>query len=111
LRQDYPEFQCRNAEIIAIGTSKPGAFQKQWAKHGIPFPALPDPNKEALDPLGQEFKLWKFGRMPGILVIDIDGYVRFAHYGNSAGDIPDNQEILTFLDGINSERHVIGSGL
>jgi peroxiredoxin len=104
LRQDYDEFQRRDAEIIAIAPNNPGAVRKHWESNDIPFPALPDPDKRLLTPLGQEFRLLRFGRLPGLFVIDIGGDVRYAHHGDHAGDIPSNADLLNLLDKINAER-------
>ena len=44
------------------------------------------------------------GRMPALLVVDKGGRIRYAHYGHSMSDIPDNREILDLLDALNSEE-------
>jgi peroxiredoxin len=98
LRQDYVQFKDRNAEIVAIGATKPERMASFWEKQQLPFRGIPDPDKQLLDRLGQEFKLSKFGRMPALLIVDLDGSVRFAHYGNHAGDIPSNEDVLALLD-------------
>lgn len=51
----------------------------------------------------QEVNLLKLGRMPALLVVDKQGHIRYAHYGHSMSDIPDNREILDLLDKINTE--------
>jgi peroxiredoxin Q/BCP len=50
---------------------------------------------------GQEVNLFKFGRMPAQVVIDIQGVVRYVHYGHDATDIPTTKEITQILDEIN----------
>ena len=102
MRQDYSEFSDRNVEIIAIGPTQPERMAKHWEKQGFPFPGIPDPDKQLLNQLGQEFKLSKFGRMPAVLIIDTNGIVRHAHYGNNAGDIPSNKEVLELIDSLDS---------
>jgi peroxiredoxin Q/BCP len=52
----------------------------------------------------QEVNLLRMGRMPALLVIDKAGRIRYAHYGHSMSDIPDNREILDLLKTLNSER-------
>jgi peroxiredoxin Q/BCP len=47
---------------------------------------------------GQEVKLFKLGRLPAQVLIDKSQTVRFAHYGHSMADIPDNEEIFNFVD-------------
>jgi len=46
---------------------------------------------------GQEVKLLKFGRMPAQILIDMQGIVKYAHYGQSMSDIPANEKILQLI--------------
>jgi peroxiredoxin len=98
LRQDYEGFQARNAEIIAIGPDSPDKMRKHWIDEQIPYPGVPDPDKRVLETLGQEFKWLRFGRMPAIVIVNKNGEIAFTHYGDHAGDIPDNNEILAVID-------------
>ena len=71
------------------------------------FPAfigLPDPKHSVLKLYGQEIRLFKFGRMPAMVIIDMQGVVRFVHYGNSMSDIPENPDVLTTLNMLNAEN-------
>ena len=67
---------------------------KYWHKNNLPFVGLPDPKHSVLKLYGQEIKLFKFGRMPAMVIIDMQGIVRFVHYGHSMSDIPENAEVL-----------------
>lgn len=69
----------------------------------MPFPGLPDPGRRALRPLGQEFKWRRLGRMPAMLIIDKSGIVRWGHYGDSASDIPESEQVLSVLDAVIGE--------
>jgi peroxiredoxin len=53
---------------------------------------------------GQEFNLFKLGRIPAQVLIDKQGIVRFAHYGKSMSDIRGNEEILEILKRVNDEE-------
>lgn len=55
------------------------------------------------DQFYQEVNLWKLGRLPAIFVIDRQGKVRYAHYGDSMADIPANETVLAVLDQIINE--------
>lgn len=103
LRRDYDEFVKRETAIIVVGPEKKQAFQEYWANHQLPFAGLPDPEHRVLKLYGQEVKLFKLGRMPAQAIIDKLGQVRFAHYGHSMSDIPQNTEILALLDQLNLE--------
>jgi len=98
LRRDYQEFVKREAEVIAIGPEKPEPFAEWWRSHDMPFIGLPDPDHSVSRRYGQQVKLLKLGRLPAQLVIDKRGLIRYAHYGSSMSDIPENKEILAILD-------------
>ena len=103
LRQDYAQFESRQAEIIVLGPEKEEAFAQYWEKEELPFVGLPNPKSTVLKLYGQEVKLFKLGRMPAQLIIDRHGTVRFVHYGHSMSDIPPNDELLELLDELNQE--------
>ena len=104
LRQDRHLFAERKAVIIVVGPEKEDAFRAYWEKHSLPFVGLPDPDHKVLKQYGQEVNLFKLGRMPAQLVVDMRGRVRFVHYGHAMTDIPLNSEILTILDTLNDEE-------
>jgi len=104
LRQDRVLFAERKAVIIVVGPEKADVFRAYWEKHSLPFVGLPDPDHKVLKQYGQEINLFKLGRMPAQLVVDIRGHVRFVHYGHAMMDIPLNSEILTILDNLIDEE-------
>ena len=94
------EFTSRDAEILAIGPDKLEKFVPFWKENEIPFPGLPDPNKQVSTLYKQEVNLFKLGRMPMNSVVDLEGRLRFVHYGLSMSDIPDNETFLEVIDKI-----------
>jgi peroxiredoxin Q/BCP len=98
LRQDYCEFQERDVEVIALGPDGPNAFQRYWQEEQLPFIGCADIKSQVADLYHQQVKLLKFGRMPAIFVIDKEGQIRYAHYGDSMSDIPPTSELLKALD-------------
>jgi peroxiredoxin Q/BCP len=100
LRQDFNKFQDENTAIVVVGPESNQAFAKYFLDNDLPFIGLPDPKHSVLKRYGQEIKLFKFGRMPAMVVIDIQGIVRFVHYGHSMSDIPENQDVLATLQGL-----------
>jgi peroxiredoxin Q/BCP len=103
LRQDYVRFVERDAEVIAVGPERARVFARYWNEHEMPFVGLPDPRHSAARLYGQEVNLLKLGRLPAQVLVDKAGRVRYAHYGASMSDIPDNQELLDLLDQLNRE--------
>ena len=101
LRQDYQEFVKRQAQVIVVGPEDAKAFAAYWQQHDLPFVGLPDPQASVLKLYGQEVNLFKLGRMPAQVIVDIAGVARFVHYGHSMSDIPPNEEVLALLDQLN----------
>lgn len=103
LRHDYQKFVEANTVIMFIGPESPEAYKAYFEKEQLPFVGLPDPKHEVLKLFGQKVNLFKLGRMPGQIIIDQGGNVRYIHYGHDMTDIPANEEILALLEQINSE--------
>lgn len=101
LRQDYGEFVKRETKVIVVGPEDDAAFQKYWRENDLPFIGLPDPKASVLKRYGQEVNLFKLGRMPAQVIVDKAGIARYAHYGHSMSDIPENSELFDLLDQIN----------
>ena len=101
LRQDYQEFVKRNTRVVVVGPEGPQAFNAYWDQFNLPFTGLPDPHASVLKLFGQEVNLFKLGRMPAQVIVDIEGIARFAHYGHSMSDIPENSELFEILDQLN----------
>jgi peroxiredoxin Q/BCP len=104
LRQDFEKFKNQNTTILVVGPENARAFTKYWSNNDLPFIGLPDPKHTVLKLYGQEIKLFKFGRMPAMVIIDKQGTVRFVHYGHSMSDIPENEDVLETLQALNLER-------
>ena len=106
LRQDYQEFENENTEVLVVGPENEDAFAEYWAENDLPFTGLPDPKHSVLKLYGQQVKLFKFGRMPAMLIIDQQGVVRFVHYGHAMSDIPENKDVLAALKSLNAEINI-----
>ena len=98
LRRDYPEFVARDVEVVVVGPEDAAAFADYWRRESLPFVGLPDPGHRVLKLYGQQVKLFRLGRMPAQVLIDMAGVARFVHYGHSMSDIPENAEILALVD-------------
>lgn len=98
MRQDHDQFIKRDAVILVIGPEDSEAFTRFWQEKDLPFIGLPDPEQHVLRQFGQEFNLFKLGRMPAQVIVDKAGLARYVHYSDSMRDIPTNQEILSLID-------------
>jgi peroxiredoxin Q/BCP len=105
LRQDYARFAEMGVKLVVIGPEGPQAFKNYWRLQNLPFIGLPDPSFKVLKLFGQEINLFKLGRMPAQVIIDMEGIVRYAHYGNSMSDIPDNESLMEIITAISREFH------
>jgi peroxiredoxin len=102
LRQDYKEFEERDTVILVVGPENSKTFARYFKDNSLPFVGLPDPNRDILRTYGQEIKLFQLGRMPAQVLIDRAGIARFVHYGHDMADIPENAEILSLIDELQS---------
>jgi peroxiredoxin len=103
LRQDYPKFVDRNAEVIAVGPESAKEFTDWWHEHQMPFIGIPDPKHDVGKLYNQQFKLLRGGRLPALSVIDREGKIRLMHYADLPSDIPSNEDVLALLDKVNAE--------
>lgn len=97
MRDDYAAFSARDAEILAIGPDGPNAYRRYWRENALPYLGLPDPKHSVANLYGQEWNLFKLGRVPALLLIDKGGKIRYQHYSDSMSDIPENQVLLALL--------------
>jgi peroxiredoxin len=88
---------------VCIGPDGPRAYRRYWEDNKIPYVGLPDPKHKVADLYGQEWNIFKLGRVPALLLVDKNGRIRYQHYSSSMKDIPENGLILTMLDEINRE--------
>jgi peroxiredoxin Q/BCP len=103
LRRDHEKFLIEDTVILVVGPEDATAFARYWQENELPFVGLPDPKHSVLKLYGQEIKLFKFGRMPAMVVIDKKGIVQFVHYGHSMSDIPANPDVLATLRALHEE--------
>jgi peroxiredoxin Q/BCP len=102
LRAEYQQFTSRGAEILAIGPDSENVFRQYWNEHQLPFIGLPDPGHKVASRYRQEVNLFRLGRMPLVCVVDANGMIRYAHYGKSMSDIPENKILLDVIDELNA---------
>jgi peroxiredoxin Q/BCP len=94
LHQDYERFASLNCQIIIVSPDPPAAFSALWQAGQFRFLGLPDEQHQVLDLYGQRVNWLKLGRMPAQALIDVEGVLRFLHYGSSMNDIPSNAQLL-----------------
>lgn len=88
----------RGAEIVAVGPDNAPNFNRYWEREELPFIGLPDPTHSVARLYKQEVNLFKLGRMPLNSVVDIEGRIRYIHYGSSMADIPPNETFFNVIE-------------
>jgi peroxiredoxin Q/BCP len=105
LAEDFEKFEAEQTILypILVDTPKHAAdMSRIYAKRK--YPVYSDTEDEvAKTILHQEFKILKLGRMPALLVVDKQGIIQYAYYGDNMHDIPSNEEILEVIKKINKK--------
>ena len=91
-------------KILALGPDGPLGFKRYWSEYKIPFIGMSDVKSKMADKYYQEVNLLKLGRMPAVFIIDQQGMIRYAHYGDTMADIPKNEELLDVIDRMEKEN-------
>jgi peroxiredoxin len=90
-----------DAYLYPILADSEGHAKKMEQKYARKYPIFYDESKKVVNMLNQEVKWLKGGRMPGLLIIDKQGIIRYAYYSESMSDIPENDVLLEVLRNIN----------
>ena len=98
LRNDFAKFEKLNTYLYPILVDGPKNASKMEQKYAASkFAVFYDEKNEVSKILHQEKKILKLGRMPGLIVVDKEGIIQYAYYGDSMKDIPKNETILEIL--------------
>jgi peroxiredoxin len=100
LRDRYEEFQVSGAEVLAIAPHSPDNARDYFQANEIPFPCLPDPDREVFRLYDVKSAMVSLGQRPGLFIMDKDGVVRYAHLGWQQWEIPSVDETLEQLDAL-----------
>jgi peroxiredoxin Q/BCP len=100
MRDDYPKFRALGATIVVVTRHNQKEMQEYWQKEKLPFVGVPDPAGAVTDVYGQQWKLFKLGRMPAQFVVDCQGKIAFVHYASGMSDIPTDETMLKLMQGL-----------
>ena len=100
LRKDFEKFEQMETVLYPILADSEKNAKKMEEKYARKYPIYYDPSKKVPKMLNQEVKLSKGGRMPGMLIVDKQGIIQFAYYGDSMQDIPKNEILFEILEKI-----------
>ncbi len=99
LGKDIDKFKQLNTEIYAITADRfenARRLELRYAKEA--FPIFFDKTHEVVQLLKQEVKILKLGRLPAVLIVNGDGIIKWAYYGDDLRDIPKNQDLFEVLE-------------
>jgi glutaredoxin-dependent peroxiredoxin len=101
LRDDIASYSSLNAEILAISVDSPFTLGKFKEDQKLPFPLLSDFNKTAstaYDAIYEEFVLGLKGvSKRSAFVVNADGSLAYAEVLESAGDLPNFDNVKAAL--------------
>lgn len=98
----YGDFKDLDTELYPILVDSLNNAKKMETKYAKEkFPIYYDEDKEVSKLLHQQWKLLKLGRMPGMIIINKEGIIKWAYYSDSMSDIPKNKDVLEVLKEIN----------
>lgn len=100
MRDDYRAFRNAGAEIVVVTRHDAKRMRTYWAENKLKYLGIPDPKGTLTKRYGQQWQLFKLGRMPAQFVIDCQGKLAHTHYGSSMSDIPENAKMLKLLQGL-----------
>ena len=104
MRDDFAEFEKRGAAIAVIIHDDEETIADYWRKNNLPYVGIPDPEGAIAERYGQEWRLFRGGRMPALFIIDRQRRLRATHRGRGMKDIPSNASVLAELDRISSQN-------
>ena len=97
LRDASEDYARSDTLVLIVAPESAEAFQKMWKAENVTFIGLPDPSYYVLKTYSKQAYLFKLGRVPTQILIDKQGFVRYAHFGHAPTDIPSNEEILGMI--------------
>jgi len=101
LRGDYEKFEELDTFLYTILVDTESNAKELEKKYARKYPVFYDEQEKVAKMLNQEKKLLKLGRMPGLLLVDKNGIIQYAYYGDNMHDIPENEEIIEVIKKIN----------
>ena len=98
MREDYPRFQDRQSEILAVAPDTVERTREYCLGNDLPFPCLADPRRIVFELYRVQSRFLSLGQRPGLYIVDREGVIRYVHVGSQQWDIPSNELVLSRLD-------------
>ena len=91
MRDNYGAFDEAGIVVVAVSQDDAEDVNAYWQENAIPFVCIPDPDGRLKALFNQQSKM---GPLPALFVIDREGIIRLAHYGDGMADIPKSADLL-----------------
>ena len=101
LKQRYSEIVDRGAELLMISSTDSVQSEQIVSDLDLPYPFLYDPKCESFRNYGAGQALG--APLPAQYIVDVDGIIRFRHMFSFVDHNAGIDEVLTILEGLNSQ--------
>ena len=91
LGKEIDKLRELQTEIYAITADRFQNARRLELRYAKKFPIFFDRKHEVVRLLKQEVKIFKLGRLPAVLIVDVEGTIKWAYYGSDYRDIPSNK--------------------
>lgn len=92
-------FEQRNARLVGISADPPVTVMRTHNELGITFTLLPDDKRRLIRLYDHRERFSQLNiHNPAVYIVDHEGIVRYAYFGEHAADRPSPAEILQALD-------------
>ena len=102
LGRDYDKFEEMDVYLYPIlvdNIENAKKLEQKYARNK--YAIFYDESKKVVKILNQQIKITKMGRMPGLIIVDKQGIIQYAYYGDSMKDIPKNDALFEVIERIN----------
>lgn len=86
--------------MLAIAPDTLENARSYFQRNDIPFPCLPDPDREVYRMYDVKSAMVSLGQRPGLFIVDGEGVVRYAYLGWQQWEIPTIDQTLQQLDAL-----------
>jgi peroxiredoxin len=109
LRHDYPEFKELNTEVLVVLPNGPKMIERHVNRHAPPYPILSDKGAQVAEQYAIHIKqaIVLTTMTPTVFLVDTSRVIRYARYGTSYIEEPDNGEPLAVLAQMRAAAQVL----
>lgn len=109
LRHDYSKFQSAHTQILVLVPNGPKMIERHVGRHAPSYPILSDKGAQVAAQYAIHTKqaIVLTTMTPTVFLVDTSGVIRYARYGTSYIEEPDNAEPLAVLAQMRAAAQVL----